>query len=135
MTAKQYLRQVRVLDKQIDSKLEDLQNLRSKVCQVTANYSITPGGPSAGDKMASLIARIVDLEKEIADEIDSYADMKMLIGKAIDVIEPKEYRIILRERYFNGKSWGDIAEIICYSERHTTRLHGYALQSIQLKLS
>lgn len=37
---------------------------------------------------------------------------------------------ILYERYINLKKWEDVAEAVCYEERHTRRLHDDALRIV-----
>lgn len=38
---------------------------------------------------------------------------------------------ILYERYINLKKWEDVAEAVCYDERHCRRLHEDALQIVE----
>jgi len=131
MTVKQYLRQIRILDKHIDSKLEELCNLRSKVCSVTASYSSQPKSPnSAGDKMASAIARIVDLENEIALEIDQFVDMKREINQRITQLSDPAFGLLLNLRYINQMSWQKISLRMNYDKSWVLRLHQRALTEL-----
>lgn len=131
MTTKQYLRQIRILDKHIDSKLEELSNLRSKVCNITASYSSQPrSSSSAGDKMASAIAKIVDLENEIALEIDQFVDMKQEINRRIAQLSDPAYGLLLNLRYMNQMSWQKISLRMNYDKSWVLRLHQRALTEL-----
>ena len=77
MTAKEYLSRAYLLDQQIRSKLEQVQSLRELAFQCTANtenerVSATPD-PT---KTQEIIAKIVDLEDEITDDVETLVDVK-----------------------------------------------------------
>lgn len=52
----------------------------------------------------------------------------------IGAIENNEYQTILIKRYFEKKSWEDIAIAMLYSESWVYKLHGRALVAMDLKL-
>lgn len=131
MTAKEYLSRAYLLDQQIRSKLEQVQSLRELAYQCTANtenerVSATPD-PT---KTQEIIAKIVDLEDEITDDVETLVDLKREIKTLIDTIKKPLHRLILEQRYLMGKEWIDIADALDYDVRHITRLHGSALKSI-----
>ena len=70
----------------------------------------------ATDKAGDEITRLVRLEKEI----------EYVIGKS-----EEPFRTILYERYINGKTWEQIAVQMHYCFRHTTKLHGMALEALK----
>lgn len=128
MTAKQYLRQVRRLDNLINAKLEQAEELRGTVMRITQNLdAVKVEKRSFNDKTGTLIAKIVDLEKEINKDIDKLIDLKAEIVSKIDKIENQDYRLILTLRYLNFKKWEQIAVEMGYSYQWVHRLHGRAL--------
>jgi hypothetical protein len=70
----------------------------------------------ATDKAGGEIKRLVSLENEI----------ERVIGKS-----EEPFRTILYERYINGKTWEQIAVQMHYCFRHTTKLHGMALEALK----
>lgn len=132
MTTKEYLSQARWLDKQINSNLELLSELKSRAESFPA-VNLSGDKVQSGqtiDRVADIVIKIVDLEKTIDAQIDKYVDLKKEIKEKIDAIDNIEYRIILQERYLNFKKWEQIAVDLNYAYRHVLRLHGEALKKI-----
>ncbi len=71
--------------------------------------------------------------EEIAKEIESLNIVRIKIEKAISSINDYGLESILRLHYINGMSWEKVAVKMNYSYRHTTRLHGIALQKLKIE--
>lgn len=133
MTAKEYLRQVRVVDCQIDSKLEQVMRLRETATKATATLSDMPRSDSPNlQTLESTVVKIFDLENEINQDIDRLVDLKREARMAIDSLMNPEQQMILELRYLCYKSWPEIADTIGFSESNVYRLHGIALKNITL---
>lgn len=52
------------------------------------------------------------------------------IYKVIDELSDPRYRVILRARYCECKSWPDVIAVVNYDRSHVYRLHGEALLKI-----
>lgn len=65
------------------------------------------------------LIELKDLYKELADRL---IGKQLAIEKEINQLAPLE-RDIVRLRYFDNMSWDEIAHKICYSYRHTVRMH------------
>lgn len=77
-------------------------------------------------KRADYLTRLAVKEAEI---LDSLSD----IAAVIDRMPPGKEQVIMRYRYILGKKWGEIAEIMTYSdERYVQRLHGRGLEMVKL---
>ena len=128
MNAKQYLRQLRRLDHIVQSKLDQVESLRSlaqKITHVPKNIQVQESTPQ--DKMLEIIPKIVDLEKEINRDIDNLLDLKVKIKKQIDVIDNDDYKLLLMLRYVNFKTWEEIAVEMGYTYQWVHVLHSRAL--------
>ena len=67
MTAKEYLSQAYRLDKRIDSKLEQLSDLRDTTTKATAVMNDAPVSHTRNvHSLQDTIAKIVDMENELA---------------------------------------------------------------------
>jgi hypothetical protein len=130
MTTKQYLNQVRNLDKRVNAKLDELSSLRALTEKVTASYSEKVQA-STSDTFTSNVAKIVDLEKEIDAEIDRLIRLKERITKEIDSMPSNTYSALLSSRYLEGKTWEDVAEMLHYDERQIFRIHENALKEFR----
>jgi alpha-beta hydrolase superfamily lysophospholipase len=72
MTAKEYLSQAYRLDKRIDSKLEQLSDLRDTTTKATAVMNNTPVSHTRNvHSLQDTIAKIVDMEHELDRDIDA----------------------------------------------------------------
>ena len=129
MTAKEFLRQVRFVDRMIDSKLRQVERLRDEAGRTTLLLSDMPRGSGSRNHLEDVITKIVDLENEINRDIDRLVDLKTAARTAINAIQEPEYRLILELRYLCYKTWPEIAETMGYCESNIYRLHGFALNS------
>ena len=129
MTAKEYLSQYRTLDIEINSKLEQVEQLRALAAKVSPSTGFGASG-GISDRVGKTVAKIIDLENEINDDIDRLTDMKADIMRQINAIKSSAYRTILEEHYFRDKSFDEIGEEINYSRMQICRMHGTALTYI-----
>lgn len=134
MTAKEYLKSIRHLDKQIDAKLEQASRLRARAERMTTTFSPTKGfGRMVGGSTADSIDKLIDLEREINAMVDELVDEKRAVIAAIQAMPDERYARILELRYLNGYSWDQIAALMPrYERRQIFRLHGLALQNFEI---
>lgn len=127
---KQYLKQVKWLDEVINSKTEQLENLRSIVFSLSGNSEDERVQTSNGsDKIGYIMPKIIDLENELNNRINEFIDLKTEVTKKIDEVPDMECRLLLMLRYLNFKTWEEIAEKMNYSDRWVRQeLHSRALK-------
>jgi prefoldin subunit 5 len=129
MNAKEYLSQARLLDRQIDSKIQQIEELNRLTTNCTATLTGIPGAPRRGGSvMADAVDRIVDLEREINRDIDRLVDLKREIMAAIRTVDNGKYQMVLEKRYLCYRTWEQIAADTGYNVRHLYRIHGEALR-------
>lgn len=128
MTAKGYLNQVRLADRQINVKLEELSKLRQKIAQRSAQLQKDKVVSSGVVDFTKTIDKIVDLEREIDSEIDALVELKRETRAKINTLNDKRYVIVLTEYYINGKTFEQISADNYWSDRHVRRLHRWALE-------
>lgn len=129
MTAKEYLSQLLNLERLIEAKrleCERLDTMSKKVsstlseCKVEASHD--------NDKNTVIIIHMVDLKKDISEQMKAYAELQAKISKEIDAVEDIRYRSLLIMRYINGLKFGDIADKMNYGTRWVLILHREALK-------
>ena len=131
MSTKDYLSQAYRIDQRINSKLAQVMSLRDLLGKATGTLSGAPKAATPNPhSMEDTIAKMVDLENEINDDIDALVDLKAEIMRRIKRVENTEYQTILELRYLCFKRWEDIAVELGYTQRHMLRMHDLALQSI-----
>ncbi len=128
MTAKEFLEQVRYVDRAIDSKLEQIQKLRNESTKATSLVSDMPHSSSPNlQRLEDTIIKIIDLEHEINRDIDRLVDLKSAARTAINAMASPDERLILELRYLCYKTWPEIAVTMAVSESTLFRAHGRAL--------
>lgn len=132
MKAKEFLQQAIWLDKLIDSKLEQLEKLEALSQKTTVDLSKekVSGGDGSTSPMENVVVKIIELKKEINNDIDRLIDIKREISNIISNINDPSYQLILEMRYVNNRDWEEIAEEIGYDIRWTLKLHGRALKEV-----
>ena len=131
MTAKEYLSQAFHIDQRISSKLSQVMRLREAATNCTATLSDMPRPDSPSrQQMTDTICKIVDLEREINEDIDRLVDLKAEARRTINAVSDPDQQLILELRYLCFKSWEQIAVDMGYELRWLYRLHHRALDAV-----
>lgn len=134
MTTKEYLNQISRLNRMINNKLVEIQQLRDLALGIS---SISTGERVQStpdfDKIGSKMAKIDELEKNLDETIDKYVDLKNRIIGQIESMEDEITYNILFSRYIEKKQFELIAIEMEYSWRQIIRLHGKALKQFEEK--
>ena len=133
MNTKDYLSQAYRIDQRINSKLAQVMSLRDLLGKATGTLSGAPKAATPNPHtMEDTIAKMVDLENEINEDIDTLVDLKAEIMRRIKRVENTEYQTILELRYLCFKRWEVIAVELGYDLRYLYKLHDQALEAINL---
>lgn len=130
MTAKEYLRQVRHLDSNIASDMDEIAKLESLATKATTVLCDMPSGSRDIHKQESLIVRIMDMKAALEEEINEFLTVKERVKRSINEVPDVDERTVLLLRYISFMRWEQIAVEMDYSVRHVQRLHGRALSVI-----
>ena len=131
MNTKDYLSQAYRIDQRINSKLAQVMSLRDLLGKATGTLSRAPKAATPNPhSMEDTIAKMVDLENEINEDIDVLVDLKAEIMRRIKRVENTEYQTILELRYLCFKRWEEIAVDMGYSLRRVYELHDCALEEL-----
>lgn len=127
--AKEYLSQYCTLDAEISCKLEQAEQLRAIATKVSPSTGFGAVG-GISDRVGATVAKIIDLENEINDDVDRLVELKADILKRINSIRNSLYRTVLIEHYLNRRSFDYIGEATNFSRMQICRIHGMALTYI-----
>lgn len=76
------------------------------------------------------VANLVDTESQIEEQTERMKALQQEIDSMIRQVPNPIHRSLLTLVYIKGKSLAETADIMNYSYRQATRLHGHALQKI-----
>lgn len=132
LDAKRYLQQIRLYDSRISAKLEELQHTKEMALRVTPTLKKdAASGTGTQDKLAEAVAKIVDLEATINEDISRYIAAKQEISAVIDKLSDPDQLQVLHMRYVQYKTWEQIACNMGFSYRWVCTIHGRALQQVE----
>ena len=127
---KEYLYQVKKLDRMINNKLNELEKWKS-VCE----YPNVPAYglekvQSSGGKTTFALENYIIMESEIQEAIQELLETKREVIGTIEKLPLPEYEV-LYEKYVNFKEFQEIADKMDKSYSWTTSIHGRGLVSIR----
>lgn len=127
MTAKQYLRQIRKAQLNIQRLTEEIEERRTALESTAAPVLGDKVQTSPSDHFTNAMARLMDLDMQRAEEVLDYLILKDKISEQIRSIEPEIHSTVLYKRYINAQSLRRIAAEEKYSYDRICHIHGEAL--------
>lgn len=132
MTTKEFLRQYLAANRRIDTKLEQISKLRALAAKSTTVLGDgTSFGGGCTDKISGIIAKIVDMERQVDAQIDELQEIKRDVMAVVDKVADARLQNLLERRYINNQKWEQIAYEMGYDIRWVYRMHGRALYHVQ----
>ena len=132
MQAKEFLNQAFLIDQRIRSKSEQIRTLNEIATSCSATLTGMPRNPNrGGSRMADAVCKMIDLENEIARDMDRLIEVKREIVTVINAVDDVVLRTLLEKRYLCGATWEEISVDLCFNRRWTFRLHDKALEAVQ----
>ena len=133
MNAKEYLSQAIWLNQRINCKLEQKEQLEALAKRVTVNFTQekVSGGRNTKSPMEDATVKLIDLCHEINEDIDRLITLKAEILEVINKLKDPVSQLLLQMRYFEGKTWEDVAFELGYNNRTVFKIHGKALKEIE----
>ncbi|MFR9054951.1 MAG: DUF1492 domain-containing protein [Acidaminococcus intestini] len=133
MNVKEYLEQGLYLDKEINSQLLEVTNLRSLAQSLSSTgfeEHHNPNRPTEAS-FTKILEKVWEREEHINSQIDHLVDLKQEISKTIDKVEDPKERLVLRYRYIHFLKWDRVAAMVGISRRQVFVVHKEALLSVE----
>lgn len=134
MKTKQYLNQIERFQTLIKHKQSEICELKSMACGAAVSTNTERVQTSGNkDRIGSTMAKIIDMEQETNQLIESYMEKRKVIINQIDSMEDLAQYSILYARYIEKKKLEVIADEMGYSCRQIIRIHVDALNAFEKK--
>lgn len=131
MTAKEFLRRARSIDRRVDEATERVDRLRAKL--EAGRMSTITGQPRGGaSDWTETADRLIEYERGLNSRVREMCRLKRLAQEAIDAVEDARLRELLELYYIDGYSWQRVAELMHLDKRWVFRLHGRALMRVKV---
>ena len=127
-----WLRRYRIISRKVDDLTEDLEEWRTRATKITPTFSQEPRGTGVEDKLQSSIIKICELEDDLDHKIRELLSQRNEIVAVLDSLSDDNLRQLMRYRYIKGMTWDEIAGKMYYSRPQVVRMHGRALNKIEL---
>ena len=122
MTDREYLNQVKNIDKRIKYKLDEEQKWRDIATNTTSKLSDMKVQTSKDpDPMGTAITKAVQYQRECAALAVQFVELKNTITMQIDNVGDDKTYNILKMLFVQGKDYSEVAVELKRSYRHTVR--------------
>lgn len=130
--AEDFLNQLYRLNNFIISNQEELEQLRSLSTSISGSTTEerTQTSPNP-DKIPNIIAKIVDLEREIEEQTEQLLKLQKDVRDVINQVKDNDERLFLRYRYINFYQWKQIRYKMKCSDTQLQRIKNRAIESVE----
>lgn len=129
-----FLRQSYRGRERIEAKRERIEQWRRLAESTTITLKETPGGSgNATSLVENCAVNIVDLERELAEEIKELVATERIVGQAIEMVDDPTDKALLELRYLNCLTWPEVAGRLGVTLRWVMTLHKNILERISLE--
>lgn len=131
MTAKEYLSETnnyRRILRSIELEIEEVRRQSEQIKAIRYDKDRVQSSPS-GSAMDDYLIRLDELNGRYMTNVIKLRGEIDKRKRMINAMSNPTHAQILRLRYINGLKWKSICVEMGYTFRHTTKMHGYALQA------
>lgn len=131
-TAKKFFQQAFILNKQIDAKLEQIEELKAlseKTTYVLGEVCVQTSHD--GQRLQNCIVDLVQLKEETCVDLSDLILIRKNINALIKTVPDSESKLVLEKRYISFKDWDDIADELEVSKSRVFQLHKKGLTLVQ----
>ena len=126
MTAKEFLRRARAVDRRVDEATERVERILAKL-EAGRMSSLTGMPRGGGADWTETADRLIELEQAVNQRTRELVRWKLAAIDAIDQVEEARLREVLELYYIDGFTWEQVAQRMGVDVRTVYRLHGRAL--------
>jgi HAMP domain-containing protein len=131
MTAKEFLRRARAVDRRVEEAQERVERLRAKL--ESGRMSSLTGMPRGGSSDWTQTAdRLIELEQAVNARTRELVRWKLAAIDAIRQVEEPRLTEVLELYYIDGFTWEQVAQRMALDLRWVYRLHGKALTMVRV---
>jgi len=131
MTAKEFLRRARTIDRRVDETEERIERLRERL--EAGRMSSLTGMPRGGSAdWTDTADKLIMLERRCNAQVRELVKWKLAAIDAIRAVDEPRLAELLELYYIDGLTWERVAERMMLDLRWVYRLHGQALMKVKV---
>ena len=120
------LKRYRFIAGEISDLLDERERLRSLAEKITPSLSFAPVHGANTDKMAPVVANLIEVERYIEKRSKELLRARMEAEKLIDSLSDERHRAVLKSYYFSRRSWEECCVAVGYEWAQIHRIHSGA---------
>ncbi len=125
------LKRYRFIAGEISDLLDEREHLRSLAEKITPSLSFAPVHGANTDKMAPVVANLIEVERYIEKRSKELLRARMEAEKLIDSLSDERHRAVLKSYYFSRRSWEECCAAVGYEWAQIHRIHSGALYELR----
>lgn len=122
-----HLKQIRLIDKEINQILNELERIRCSLMRSPQLKQVSVQESKVGLK-DDVYIKMIEYNDKINQKVDELIDTKKKVFDIIEQIKDHEQRLILKMRYVDCEKWEDIEQELHVSKNTMHRIHRKALK-------
>lgn len=131
MTAKEFLRRARSVDRRVDEAQERVERLRARL-EAGRMSSVTGMPRGGGSDWTETADRLIELEQVVNQRTRELVRWKLAAIDAIRAVEEPRLAEVLELYYIDALTWEQVAQRMGLDLRWVYRLHGKALTRVKV---
>lgn len=125
------LKRYRFIAGEISDLLDERERLRSLAEKITPSLSFAPVDGANTDKMAPVVANLIEVERYIEKRSKELLLARMEAEQIIDRLPDERHRAVLKSYYFSRRSWEECCVAVGYEWAQIHRVHSRALYELR----
>lgn len=125
------LKRYRFIAGEISDLLDERERLRSLAEKITPSLSFAPVHGANTDKMAPVVANLIEVERYIEKRSKELLRARMEAEKLIDSLSDERHRAVLKSYYFSRRSWEECCVAVGYEWAQIHRIRSRALYELR----
>ena len=122
-----HLKQIRLIDKEINQMLNELERIRCSLMRSPQLKQVSVQESKVGLK-DDVYIKMIEYNDKINQKVDELIDTKKKVFDIIEQIKDHKQRLILKMRYVDCEKWEDIEQELHVSKNTMHRIHRKALK-------
>ena len=122
-----HLKQIRLIEKEINQMLNELERIRCSLMRSPQLKQVSVQESKVGLK-DDVYIKMIEYNDKINQKVDELIDTKKKVFDIIEQIKDHEQRLILKMRYVDCEKWEDIEQELHVSKNTMHRIHRKALK-------
>ena len=122
-----HLKQIRLIDKEINQMLNELERIRCSLMRSPQLKQVSVQESKVGLK-DDVYIKMIEYNDKINQKVDELIDTKKKVFDIIEQIKDHEQRLILKMRCVDCEKWEDIEQELHVSKNTMHRIHRKALK-------